>query len=91
VNYSFVMFPSSKQQSTGVQDAVSAADGAFVLVDGRLTLKEIMKQPFSHPELAVLRLSTAKGLPEEAIHLVNRPVRLRGVILIHMTLALYII
>jgi CHAT domain-containing protein len=57
----------------GVQDAASATDSAFALVDGRLTLKEIMKQSFSHTELAVLSAcQTAKGdkeLPEEAIHL----------------------
>jgi CHAT domain-containing protein len=57
----------------GVQDATSATDSAFILVDGRLTLKEIMKQSFSHTRLAVLSAChTAKGdknLREEAIHL----------------------
>ena len=57
----------------GAQDAASATDSAFILVDGRLTLKEIMKQSFSHTELAVLSAcQTAKGdkeLREEAIHL----------------------
>lgn len=57
----------------GVQDAATATDSAFLLVDGRLTLKEIMKQSFSHTELAVLSAcQTAKGdkeLSEEAIHL----------------------
>jgi CHAT domain-containing protein len=57
----------------GVQDATSATDSAFMLIDGRLTLKEIMKQSFSHTELAALSAcQTAKGdkeLPEEAIHL----------------------
>jgi CHAT domain-containing protein len=57
----------------GVQDDTSATDSAFLLIDGRLTLKEIMKQSFSHTELAFLSAcQTAKGdtkLPEEAIHL----------------------
>ena len=57
----------------GVQDATSATDSAFLLIDGRLTLKEIMKQSFSHTELAVLSAcQTAKGdknLRDEAIHL----------------------
>ena len=57
----------------GVQDATTATDSAFILVDGRLTLKEIMKQSFSHTELAILSAChTAKGDPklgEEAIHL----------------------
>ena len=57
----------------GIQDAASATNSAFALFDGRLTLKEIMKQSFSHTELAVLSAcQTAKGdkrLPEEAIHL----------------------
>jgi CHAT domain-containing protein len=57
----------------GVQDAASAIDSAFLLIDGRLTLREIMKQSFSHTELAVLSAcQTAKGdkvLHEEAIHL----------------------
>ena len=57
----------------GVQDATSATDSAFVLIDGKLTLKEIMKQTFSHTELAFLSAcQTAKGdkeLREEAIHL----------------------
>ena len=57
----------------GVQDATNVTDSAFVLVDGRLTLREIMKQSFSHTELAVLSAcQTAKGdkeLSEEAVHL----------------------
>ena len=57
----------------GVQDTTSATDSAFVLVDGKLTLKEIMKQSFSHTELAVLSAcQTAKGdknLGDEAVHL----------------------
>ena len=57
----------------GVQDAVNPTDSAFLLIDNPLTLKEIMKQSFSHTELAVLSAcQTAKGdseLPEEAIHL----------------------
>ena len=57
----------------GVQDATSATDSAFILADGSLTLKEIMKQSFSHTELAVLlACHTATGdqkLGEEAIHL----------------------
>jgi CHAT domain-containing protein len=57
----------------GVQDAAHATDSAFILVDGRLMLKEIMKQSFSHTKLAVLSAcQTAKGdktLREEAIHL----------------------
>ena len=57
----------------GTQDDVNATNSAFLLFDGRLTLKEIMKQTFSHTELAVLSAcQTAKGdskLPEEAIHL----------------------
>ena len=57
----------------GVQDATSATDSAFLLIDGRLTLKETMKQSFSHTELAVLSAcQTAKGdknLHDEAIHL----------------------
>jgi CHAT domain-containing protein len=57
----------------GVQDSVNPTDSAFLLVDNPLTLREIMKQSFSHTELAVLSAcQTAKGdseLPEEAIHL----------------------
>jgi len=57
----------------GVQDPVDPTDSAFLLFNGPLTLKEIMKQSFSHTELAVLSAcQTAKGdseLPEEAIHL----------------------
>jgi CHAT domain-containing protein len=57
----------------GIQDAVNPTDSAFVLIDSRLTLKEIMKQSFSHTELAFLSAcETAMGdgeLPEEAIHL----------------------
>jgi CHAT domain-containing protein len=57
----------------GVQDNISPTDSAFLLIDGRLTLKEIMKQSFSGTELAVLSAcQTATGdkmLPEEAIHL----------------------
>jgi CHAT domain-containing protein len=57
----------------GVQDTVSPIKSAFSLIDNPLTLQEIMKQSFSHTELAVLlACQTAKGdseLPEEAIHL----------------------
>ena len=57
----------------GVQDTTSPTESAFLLIDNRLTLKEIMKQSFTHTELAVLSAcQTAKGdseLPEEAIHL----------------------
>lgn len=57
----------------GVQDAASPIDSAFLLINGRITLKEIMQQSFTHTELAVLSAcQTAKGdskLPEEAIHL----------------------
>jgi CHAT domain-containing protein len=57
----------------GVQDAASPTKSAFLLVDNPLTLKEIMKQSFTHTELAVLSAcQTAMGdskLPEEAIHL----------------------
>ena len=54
----------------GVQDGVNSA---FLLIDRPLTLQEIMKQTFSHTELAFLSAcQTAKGdskLPGEAIHL----------------------
>jgi len=57
----------------GIQDAVNPTDSAFVLIDNRLTLKEIMKQSFSHTEFAFLSAcQTAMGdsnLPAEAIHL----------------------
>jgi CHAT domain-containing protein len=57
----------------GVQDTASPTESAFHLIDNRLTLKEIMKESFTHSELAVLSAcQTAKGdskLPEEAIHL----------------------
>ena len=57
----------------GVQNADNATDSAFLLYDKPLTLRAIMKQSFSHTELAVLSAcQTAKGdsdLPEEAIHL----------------------
>ena len=57
----------------GVQDAANPIDSAFLLVDKPLTLKEIMKQSFTHTELAMLSAcQTAKGdseLPDEAIHL----------------------
>jgi len=57
----------------GIQDAVNPTDSAFVLIDNQLTLKEIMKQSFSHTEFAFLSAcQTATGdskLPEEAIHL----------------------
>lgn len=57
----------------GVQDNKSAIDSAFHLIDGPLTLREIMKQSFSHTELAVLSAcQTATGdktIPEEAVHL----------------------
>lgn len=56
----------------GIQDLVRPTDSAF-LINGRLTLNEIMKQSFSHTELAVLSAcQTATGdseKPEEAIHL----------------------
>ena len=57
----------------GIQNIVRPTDSAFMFVDHPLTLKEIMKQSFTHAELAVLSAcQTAKGdseLPEEAIHL----------------------
>jgi CHAT domain-containing protein len=57
----------------GVQDIAGPIESAFHLIDNRLTLKEIMKQSYTHTELAVLSAcQTAKGdskLPEEAIHL----------------------
>jgi len=56
----------------GVQDTARPTDSAF-LIDNPLTLREIMKQSFSHTELAFLSAcQTAKGdteLPGEAIHL----------------------
>lgn len=49
------------------------AESAFILADGRLTLQRIMKESFTHTELAVLSAcETAMGdaeLKEEAIHL----------------------
>ena len=57
----------------GVQDTTRPTESAFRLIDNPLTLKEIMKQSFTHTELAFLSAcQTAKGdskLPEEAIHL----------------------
>ena len=57
----------------GVQDATNATDSAFVLIDGKLTLKEIMRRSFSHTEFAFLSAChTAKwdeALLEEAVHL----------------------
>jgi len=57
----------------GVQDINNPINSAFLLFDEPLTLKEIMKQSFSHTELAFLSAcQTASGdhkLPEEAIHL----------------------
>jgi CHAT domain-containing protein len=57
----------------GVQNTANPTKSAFHLIDHPLTLKEIMKQSFTHTELAVLSAcQTAKGdskLPEEAIHL----------------------
>jgi len=57
----------------GVQDTNNPINSAFLLFDKPLTLKEIMKQSFSHTELAFLSAcQTASGdheLPEEAIHL----------------------
>ena len=57
----------------GSQDLVNPTESAFLLFDKPLTLKEIMKQSFSHTELAFLSAcQTAKGdskLPGEAIHL----------------------
>lgn len=56
----------------GVQDPIKPTNSAF-LINGQLTLNDIMKQSFSHTELAVLSAcQTARGdseLPEEAIHL----------------------
>src|ERR1700733_7242633 len=56
----------------GVQDPTRPINSAF-LINGQLTLNEIMKQSFSHTDLAFLSAcQTAKGdseLPEEAIHL----------------------
>jgi CHAT domain-containing protein len=56
----------------GVQNTARPTDSAF-LIDHPLTLKEIMKQSFTHTELAVLSAcQTATGdsdLPEEAISL----------------------
>jgi CHAT domain-containing protein len=56
-----------------IQDTASPTESAFLLFDNPLTLKAIMKQSFTHTELAVLSAcQTAKGdskLPEEAIHL----------------------
>jgi CHAT domain-containing protein len=55
-----------------IQDFNRPTNSAF-LINGQLTLEEIMKQSFSHTELAVLSAcQTAMGdseLPEEAIHL----------------------
>jgi len=57
----------------GTQDPKEPIDSAFLLINDRLTLKEIMKQSFSHAELAFLSAcQTAMGdseLPQEAIHL----------------------
>lgn len=57
----------------GVQDTANPMESAFHFIDNPLTLKEIMKQSFTHTELAFLSAcQTAKGdkeLPEEAIHL----------------------
>ena len=57
----------------GVQDVADPTGSAFMLFDKRLTLMDIMKQHFSHTELAVLSAcQTATGhreLPGEAIHL----------------------
>jgi len=57
----------------GTQDTAHPINSAFLLVDKPLTLQEIMKQSFSHTELAFLSAcQTATGdseLPEEAIHL----------------------
>jgi len=57
----------------GVQDTNNPINSAFLLFDKPLTLKEIIKQSFSHTELAFLSTcQTASGdheLPEEAIHL----------------------
>jgi len=56
----------------GIQDPKRPTDSAF-LINGQLTLSEIMQQSFTRAELAVLSAcQTAKGdheLPEEAIHL----------------------
>jgi len=57
----------------GAQNSANPTKSAFFLFDNPLTLEEIMKQTFSHTELAFLSAcQTAKGvdkLPEEAIHL----------------------
>jgi CHAT domain-containing protein len=57
----------------GAQDTDNPTESAFHLFDNPLTLKEIMKESFTHTELAFLSAChTAKGdskLPEEAIHL----------------------
>jgi CHAT domain-containing protein len=57
----------------GIQDAANPTESAFLLFDNPLTLKDIMKQSFTHTELAVLSAcQTAKGdseLPGESIHL----------------------
>ena len=57
----------------GIQMPVNPTESAFLLIDEPLTLREIVKQSFSHAELAFLSAcQTAKGhseLPEEAIHL----------------------
>jgi len=57
----------------GAQNADNPTNSAFLLADNPLTLREIMRQSFSHTELAFLSAcETAKGdnkLPEEAIHL----------------------
>ena len=56
----------------GIQDPVKPTNSSF-LINGQLTLNDIMNQSFSHADLAVLSAcQTAKGdseLPEEAIHL----------------------
>ena len=56
----------------GIQHSIEPTNSAFLL-NGQLTLNEIMKQSLNHAELAFLSAcQTAKGdskLPEEAIHL----------------------
>ena len=56
----------------GVQDLARPTNSTF-LINGRLMLNEVMKQSFSHTELAVLSAcQTATGnseLPDKAIHL----------------------
>jgi len=58
---------------TGINTFLTQGVRLSLVIDDRLTLKEIMKQSFSHTELAFLSAcQTATGddkLPDEAIHL----------------------